>query len=77
MSIETKSIGVLVDELITTNIKCFLAQEAIRDDAGDAAVAKAARDAQTLNARRNALIRAIDARLGEADSVTPKTYAQE
>lgn len=74
MEIETKTIGSLIDELITTSMKCWHAQETVCKAGENAAVAKAAREAQSLNARRNALIRAIDARLKESGSPTAKTY---
>ena len=73
MDISKKSIGVLIDELITTSLKCWYAQEKLM--AGEDIITNAV-DAQSLNARRNALIRAVDERLGEGDiSPTGKTYA--
>jgi hypothetical protein len=75
MKVDVKSIGILIDELITTDIKCFMAQEDISSAKDDAAVADAARRAQQLNARRNQLIRAIDERIGEGIlTVSEKTY---
>ena len=77
-NIAMKSIGFLIDELFTTNMKCWFAQETVMQGGSDAEVAEAAKKAQQLNARRNALIRAIDERLGESGiSVTDKTYAKE
>lgn len=74
-SIATKSIGFLVDELITTNLKCFMAQEIVMSSENTEEIAKAAKDAQSLNARRNKLIRAIDKVSGQEHlSVTAKTY---
>lgn len=71
-----RTIGELIDLLITTNTKCFMAQEDIMNESlttekrFDAAVR-----AQILNARRSSLIRAIDEYFGQLDSsVTPKTY---
>ena len=73
MDISKKSIGFLIDELITTSMKCWYAQEKIM--VGEDILTNAI-DAQSLNARRNALVRAIDERLGEGDtSPTGKTYA--
>ena len=84
--IARKTAGVLVDELITTDIKCFMAQETIMktrrypaDDGREAvavrAIAAASEQAQTLNRRRNELIRAIDDSVGQAAaSPTGKTY---
>jgi hypothetical protein len=64
MGIETKTIGQLVDELITTNIKCFMAQDS-----------KDYENAQQLNKRRCNLIRAIDVSTGQGEhSPTGKTY---
>lgn len=75
MDITKKSTAVLIDELITTVIKCFMAQEKVMGGETDEYVATAAKDAQKLNARRNMLIRAIDERLEEAEfSLTGKTY---
>jgi hypothetical protein len=75
MNIRLKSIGVLIDELITTDIKCWFAQEDVLRGEGDVALV-GAKKAQEFNARRNQLIRAIDELLGEDDiSPTGKTYA--
>lgn len=74
--IEKKSIGALIDELITTSLKCWYAQEAVTKETEPEKVAKAAKLAQETNARRNALIRAIDGRLGEKNNTQlGKTYA--
>lgn len=77
MSIETKTIAALLDELITTSNRAWHAQDAIMDQSlTDAGRLNAAEIAQTANARRCALMRAIDARLGEgAQSGMKKTYA--
>lgn len=76
MDIGKKSIGVLIDELITTSLKCWFAQEVVMNSDDEKELAIAAKKAQLMNARRNALIRAIDERLGESDiSPTDKTYA--
>ena len=64
MGIETKTLGTLIDELITTNIKCFMAQE----PGGDL------KKAQQLNKRRCQLIQAIDKVLKQEGSMTDKTY---
>jgi hypothetical protein len=76
MDIFIKSIGFLVDELITTNVKCFMLQEALKDDSysmeelGEIFI-----KVQQLNDRRNKLIRALDERWGDGDlSPTTKTY---
>jgi hypothetical protein len=73
---EIKSIGTLIDELITTSMKCWYAQETVMNETDVNKVAAAAKQAQQLNARRNKLIRAIDERLGDgAITLTEKTYA--
>lgn len=72
--IETKTIGMLIDELITTNIKCWFAQETIMKSQDESEIAKAAKSAQTLNKRRCALIQAIDKLTGESFSITDKSY---
>ena len=73
---EIKSIGTLIDELITTSMKCWYAQEAVTKETDVNKVAAAAKQTQQLNARRNKLIRAIDKRLNDEDiTLTEKTYA--
>ena len=75
MDIGKKSIGVLIDELITTSLKCWFAQEVIMSSKDDAQTASAAKTAQQMNARRNSLIREIDMRFGEQHySPTEKSY---
>ena len=65
----------LVDELITNNIRCWMAQERLMSSTADKDTAKAAKDAQRLNARRNALMRAIDEMVGQGDiTLTEKSY---
>jgi hypothetical protein len=56
-------------------MKCWYAQEAVMKETTSDKVAEAAKKAQQLNKRRNALMRAIDERLGEKDiTLTDKTY---
>ncbi len=75
MGIATKSIGFLIDELITTNLRCWFAQEDIMDKSlTETERLKAAINAQTQNAKRTELIRALDSRFGEEHTNTPKTY---
>jgi hypothetical protein len=71
-----KTTSALIDELITTSMKCWHAQDGVcKPGASELEVAKSAKLAQETNARRCALMRAIDERLGESEvSVTPKTY---
>jgi hypothetical protein len=67
MSIDLKSTATMIDELITTSMKCYAAQEP-----GNSRNLELA---QTLNKRRNELIRALDERLGwEEETPTGKTY---
>ncbi len=75
MDISKKSLGALIDELITADIRCWFAQETVKNGETDEEVAEAGRSAQTFNTRRNDLIRAINERVGEADfSPSQKTY---
>lgn len=73
--ITKKSTAVLIDELITTSLKCWYAQEDVMSETNTDKVADAAKLAQITNARRNELIRAIDERLGETNTPLEKTYA--
>lgn len=76
MQIAEKSIGFLIDELITTDLKCWFAQEDITNkNLSESDRLKAAEKAQELNNRRNLLIRAIDERAKDENmSPTTKTY---
>jgi len=77
MRIEEKTTATLIDSLMTATIRCYMAQEKVMSGKTDQETARAAKDAQMFNARRNKLIRAIDARLGEADaSEMEKTYSE-
>jgi hypothetical protein len=77
MGIETKTLGILIDELITTNLKCYMQQELLMDTSlSDEERLQAAIKTQELNNRRNQLIRAIDAKFGEmGTSYSDKSYA--
>jgi len=75
MGIETKTLGMLIDELITTSMKCWHAQDNLMNkDLSQAERLAAAEHAQTLNKRRNELIAAIDRVTNQDGSPTPKTY---
>lgn len=78
MGIETKTLGFLIDELITTDLKCWFAQEDLMNPAlSDEEKLKAAIKTQETNSRRNQLIRAIDELTGHGNfSVTTKTYTK-
>lgn len=77
MNIEQKSLGSLIDELFTTNMKLWYAQEEVMSGNEDVSViAAAAKKAQQLNARRTALMRAIDRAVkSTVYGPTEKTYA--
>jgi len=78
MGIETKSLGVLIDELCTVSQKCFISQDKLMSSSDDHEIAKYAKQAQELNIKRNQLIRAIDAVSGNVtSSPTEKTYDKE
>ena len=74
--IAVKSIGFLTDELCTTLMKCWFAQENIMDESlSESERLQSAIRAQELNNRRNQLIRAIDQKSGDASpSPSTKSY---
>lgn len=74
--IAEKSLGFLIDELITTDLKCWFAQEKIMDRSlSEHERLVNAERAQELNNRRNLLIRAIDERTNDENmSPTTKSY---
>ena len=76
MGVAIKTIGELIDQLITADIKTFLAQDTIMDlTLSESVRLAAAETAQISNARRTALIREIDLRLGDkATTLLKKTY---
>lgn len=76
MSIEIKTPGQLLDELITTDMRCWFAQEDIMNPKlSEHDRLQAAVRAQQQNAKRTELIRAIDSILaGTEFSNTTKTY---
>jgi len=78
MGIETKTLGFLIDELITTDLKCWFAQESLMDlSLSEEKRFEAAIRTQETNSRRNQLIRAIDELMGQgANSVTTKSYTE-
>lgn len=76
LGIATKSTATLIDELITTSMKCWHAQDRIMDpELSPGQRLAAAEMAQKTNARRCALMQEIDSRLGE-DGALSKTYAR-
>lgn len=74
--ISEKSIGYIIDELITTDMKCWFAQEDIMNESlSTEDRLQAAIRAQQMNDRRNQLIKAIDVNLGQGHmSPTSKSY---
>jgi hypothetical protein len=76
MTIETKTIGELIDALISASNGCWHAQDQIADkNLSDKIRLEASMRAQRLNKRRCELVAAIDRRLGEhEDPTTDKTY---
>jgi hypothetical protein len=68
MDIKQKSIGFLIDQLITTNIRCWFAQEKLMDkDLSDGVRLASAEIAQRQNSIRSRLIKAIDEVLKQDD----------
>jgi len=65
MGIETKSPAFLIDQLITTDLRCWMAQEDIMDESlSESERLKAAVRAQEQNAIRSKLMKALDEMLG-------------
>jgi hypothetical protein len=74
MGIETKTLGTLIDELMTTNMKIFKNLDTLNafEDLKAGALFKTT---QSLNRRRSELIQAIDRKFGDGDDTpTSKTY---
>lgn len=76
MDVSKKSLGNLIDSLITTDLRCWFAQEDIMNTSlTESQRLKAAIRAQEQNAIRTELIRAIDKIAGDdAATNTTKTY---
>lgn len=70
-----KTIGELIDSLITTDMRCWFAQEDIMDErlSPEVRLAAAIR-AQEQNAKRSQLIGAINAFFGEEGFTADKSY---
>ncbi len=72
MGVEVKTIGELIDELVTTSNKIYhLIDQAMANNDGGASL-----KAQEFNIRRNALIRAINDALG-TDNIGAKVIAKD
>lgn len=70
-----KTIGELIDSLITTNLRCWMAQEDIMNESlSESQRLQAAIRAQEQNAKRSQLIAAINDALGETGFTSTKTY---
>jgi len=64
--ISQKTVACLIDELITADIRCWMAQDKVMNESlSEQERFKAALTAQDSNRRRSDLMRAIDERLGE------------
>lgn len=76
MGIETKSLAFMIDQLGTTLLRCWFAQERIMDtNLTDAERLAAAITAQEQNAIRSKLMKAIDDATGQENSMGGnKTY---
>jgi len=77
MDISTKSLGFLIDQLITTDLRCWEAQEQIMNESlSDRERLDAAIRAQEQNAKRSQLMKAIDDMVdqGEFSMGGNKTY---
>lgn len=77
MDIKQKSIGFLIDQLITTDLRCWFAQEDIMNEGlSESERLNAAIRAQEQNAKRAKLMQAIDEVLGQAEITMggDKTY---
>jgi hypothetical protein len=73
--IAVKSIGQLFDELSIVNIRCWYCQEKLMNESlSTEERLDAAIGAQKANARRSALVSAIDKELEEEESNFGKTY---
>jgi len=75
MGIENKTIGELIDALITTNLRCWMAQEDIMNEKlSQEERLSAAIKAQDQNAKRSQLIGAINNYFNETGFTATKTY---
>lgn len=77
MGIETKSLSFLIDQLITTDLRCWFAQEDIMNKSlSESDRLKAAIRAQEQNAIRSRLMKAIDELAGDVENTMggEKTY---
>lgn len=71
MSIEIKTLGQLIDELVIANLKIWHLIDRVMDGSG---TLEDAQEVQSFNSQRSELVRAIDRQLGERD-IGGKVYA--
>lgn len=70
-----KTIGELIDSLITTDLRCWTSQDKIFDESlTPEQQLEAAKEAQRQNAKRSQLIAAINGVFGETGFTATKTY---
>ena len=75
MSVEVKTLASLIDELVTSNLKCWHQQESVFDaKLNPEQRHSAAVQAHAANKRRCDLMRAIDARFSDTSGVLAKTF---
>jgi hypothetical protein len=76
MDVTKKSIGIMIDDLITTSMKMWHLQDDVEfNNPTDAEVAAAFKKIQGLNVRRNKLINAIDEIINpDVATTTDKNY---
>jgi len=73
--ISIKTIGELIDQLFTTNMRCWVAQDNIFDETlSPEKQLEAAKEAQRQNAKRSQLIAAINEVMGQTGFTATKTY---
>lgn len=77
MGVREKTIGFIIDELITVSQKLWHLQDDMLLSEDPVVSSNAAKKVQQLNVRRNELINAIDEWAGEGSNpMTIKTYAK-
>lgn len=73
--IKIKTIGELIDSMVTTDLRCWMAQEDIMDESlSEHERLQAAIRAQEQNAKRSQLIAAINEMMGQEGFTATKTY---
>lgn len=73
--IKIKTLGELIDQLFTTNMRCWVSQDRIFDDKlSSEEQLEAAKEAQRQNAKRSQLIGAINELTNQEGFTSTKTY---